>query len=190
MIMTTALSLLGGARAAVSALFSIVARHPWQCALVAALALAWIQYSGKQRALDQRDKARQAMAEMVMAQDAAKEAQDRVNREWQAKSERLAKEADNAKDTLDRYRTAADRFASGNSLRKVCGGATGVARPAPEDGAPENRDEPGADAGMVVVARNDFDIFVENSLRLKLVQEWGDSLIREGMAVPAYGEVR
>lgn len=98
----------------------------------------------------------------------------------------LAEEADDAKDTLDRLRDAADRFAARNSLRScgaAVGGPSGGSGAASEGGPAGDRDGSGADA--VVLTRPEFDELVGNSLRLERVRQWGQSLVTEGLAIPA-----
>lgn len=76
---------------------------------------------------------------------------------------------------VDRGSSFADRM----RLDKVCRRDT----PAPTKDIPAPVDNgPGPDA--VVLERKDFDVFVENTARLKAVHEWGEGQIRDGLAVP------
>lgn len=124
----------------------------------------------------------QTVAELKAAAVAAEREQKRVNDENQQRQLELARRADNAEDTLDRLRTAADRFADANSVRRVCGGRTRQPGTTPEDRPAPDRDGPGTDA--VLLTRPEYDEFVSNTLRLERVRQWGQSLIDEGLAIP------
>lgn len=56
------LSAFGWLKQALGALLGVIGRYPLQCALIAALALSWWQWSGKQDALADRDAARRDVA--------------------------------------------------------------------------------------------------------------------------------
>lgn len=85
-----------------------------------------------------------------------------------------AEKTDNEYQTaLARAQRASDAYAA-RMRAKASGGAPGrTPSPAPRDG-PESPDRPCADA--VVVTRDDFDILVENSVRLEAAHEWAKTL--------------
>lgn len=167
---------------AFSALLGLARRYPLQAALVVALcACGWLWHGNnvRDRKIAQRDA---QIAEMLDAQKAATAAQVAMNKAWQDKTAQLAKEADNARQ--DALRSSAARFADSRRVRAYCGSPGETTSAIPNSPSPD-RDGPGADA--VVLTRNEYDQFVENSLRLERVRQWGDSLIKEGLAVPEVG---
>jgi hypothetical protein len=131
----------------------------------------------------QRDEARATVAEMKAAQVLATAAQIELNRQVQAKSREIARVHDEATQALADARARAARYADAHVVRFRPSPAR-KADPAGTDGPAEDHNGPGADAEMVAVARNEFDQLVENSLRLKKVQEWGDELIERKLAIP------
>lgn len=100
----------------------------------------------------------------------------------------LARSADNANAENDRLRSAAGRFADARRVRSglACRPPGGAAAPAEDRPAPD-RDGPGRDPvgdGAVVLTRPEYDQFVANTLRLERVRLWGESLIRQDLAIP------
>lgn len=57
-------------------------------------------------------------------------------------------------------------------------------RPPEADPAPRDN-EPTQDAEFIAVSRNDFEIYVENSLKIQTIHEWGNELLERKLAVPA-----
>ena len=114
--------------------------------------------------------------------EAAKAKAERARIETENRYALLAAKADADSAALDRLRSASRSFAMSRSLRAYCGNAPG-GTPAPGQGGPAPSDTgPGADA--VVVTRPEYEQFVANSIRLEQVRQWGESLVREGLAVP------
>lgn len=95
-----------------------------------------------------------------------------------------AEEADNDYQTmLARARRAADAYAQRMRAQVARGASGNPASPAPGN-SPEGPDGPRADA--VVVGRDDFDILVENSVRLKAAHDWAKTLNVEPIPDPAF----
>jgi hypothetical protein len=132
---------------------------------------------------DQRDKARATVAQMKAAQVLATAAQNELNRKIQAQSREIARAHDETTQALADARVRAARYAAAHVVR-FRASPTGQADSARADGSSPDHNRPGADAEMVALARNEFDQLVENSLRLKRVQEWGDELILKKLAIP------
>lgn len=131
----------------------------------------------------QRDEARATIAEMKTAQVLATAAQIELHKQVQAQSREIARAKDEATQALADARARAARYADAHVVR-FRPSPTRKANPAGADGPAEDHNGPGADAEMVAVTRPEFDILVENSLRLKRVQEWGDELIEQKLAIP------
>lgn len=170
--------LLGGATIAI-ALYAGLASYKWshwkQIAGVLRIDLEEVRQLRKQdRAnYENAQAAAQALAEAEKAKDAA---------QYQT----IAERTDNAQEAAQR-RAAANRYAIANRVRKGTAAAQGAASGASgagAGGAAKGGDGAGADAG-VVVSRTDFDTLVENTIRLKQVHQWGNSLIDAGLAVKA-----
>ena len=165
--------------------------------LLAALAFAWNSRSGwKQAAGSWRETAvswRTAFATQKAA-FAAAEAAARAKAEAQkirteSRFRTLAERADHADEEIADLRAAAARFAGANRLRAPAraaeAGAGRTAAAAQGDAAPSDR-RSGDDA--IVVPRGDFDVLVENTIRLKQAHDWGESLIAEGLATKPEGD--
>ena len=98
----------------------------------------------------------------------------------------LSRQADYAENQVADLRAAADRF--GRLRAGAARGAPGRS-PATAPGYPaQDRDRPGTDA--VVLTKPEYEILVENTLRLERVKRWGDALIMEKLALPeaAFGQ--
>jgi hypothetical protein len=105
----------------------------------------------------------------------------------QSRFDTLAERADNADAEIQDLRSAANRFASANSVRARAGAAQGAAGRTAAIGkgdAASRSDGPGSDTD-VVVPRADFDTLVDNTVRLRQVHAWGEDLIAEGLAAKA-----
>lgn len=128
-------------------------------------------------------KAQQSAYEAAQAASAAKFEAQRIKTESTYRI--LAERADNASQDAQDMRAAADRFARRmRAQTRTAGGATGGTSPGAEGGTAESGDGASADAS-VVVPRADFDTLVDNTIRLKAVQKWGDELIAADLAVKA-----
>ena len=123
-----------------------------------------------------------AAAAQRRAYDAASAANARAlaaqNQAWEAKSTKLAKDADNAETEL-RARAGALNVAYADRMRadKVCIG------PAPGPGQTDLAKggiRPGSDA--VLVGRADYNILTGNTLRLQAVHDWAAALVKDGLA--------
>lgn len=109
--------------------------------------------------------------------DLARAERDRA--QAQADYDDAARRADRAEADLNDMRDRATRYANRMriTVRQGEPGAPGTDHPA------EDRDGPGEATEFIAVARNDFDILVENSLRLEKVFRWGQDLIDRKRAV-------
>jgi hypothetical protein len=104
-----------------------------------------------------------------------------VEASYRAKAERTD---DDYQTALSRAQRASDAYAR-RMRAQVSGGASGsTPASSPSDG-PEGPDRSGSDA--VVVTRDDFDILVENSVRLEAAHQWAKTLA-EPIPDPAFGQ--
>jgi len=171
--MMWALSLLGIARKALQAVFSLARAYPLQAALIASLCLAGWFWRGEQRwhreALSAQATIQQIKAAQVEAlRNAmiAKAAQEQI---YATK----AKEADHAKDELQaRVDVAASRYADTHRVRVASGCVTSGTSATAEVIIPEGADRSGEAADMVAVSRDDFDTMNENTARLVAAHDW------------------
>lgn len=91
-----------------------------------------------------------------------------------------ARRADRAKADLDDMRSRARNYATRMRIKV----RQGELADTPADSPAEDRNGPGEATEFIAVTRNDFDILVENSLRLEGVWRWGQDLIDRQRAVP------
>jgi len=166
-------------------------------ALALALALwsraSWREEAGKwkktagvwEMAFDTQKSAYQAAQAAARAKAEAQKAKDEV------RYRELAERADHVDQQIADLRAASQRYAQSHSLRNIkartADGAAGRAGSSGSSGAASGGDRPGADTD-VVVPRADFDKLVDNTIRLKQVNEWGQSLIADGKAVALEGD--
>jgi hypothetical protein len=178
------LVLLGRLRALASAALALGVRHPWPCACAVLLALAWWQWSGKEQALGQRDKARVALAtektsreaeragwrRQVAAARAARAAAER-------KSQEIASDAQSTRNALAADNAGLRAFIA---ARRVRSGGAVAARPADDLGAPVPADAP----EPTLVATDEADLVACDSyfVDLTAAYEWAQGLIRAGLA--------
>lgn len=122
----------------------------------------------------------QDIVDMRDASDANLAAQIAQSRAVEEKAAALAKDSQTHETEMrNQLAAAGDAYARANSLRARtthCG-APGASR---EDQPPSGGDGSGADA--VVLDRQDYDVLVGNTARLKAVNDWGKSLIDAGLA--------
>ena len=168
---------------AATALFGVIGRYPWQAACVALLAVSALLWRGKANALDERDAARAETANLIARSEENLAAAKAQVKAYEAKYSKLAKDnADAEKIIRTVYVDRSDRNADRMRFDKVCGSNPAAApkdQPAPFDNGP------GPEA--VVVGRTDYDILVENTIRLEAAHQWGQSLIKDGLALPEVG---
>lgn len=81
---------------------------------------------------------------------------------------------------------ASDAYVARMRAEAARGASGRPAAPAPSDG-PESPDRPGSDAELVAVTRDDFEIMVENSVRLKAAHDWTKTLNVGPAPDPAFG---
>lgn len=173
----------------------LLARH-WRligsALILAALVAATLHYrhdarSWREVATTWRTAFHSQKAAYVSAQAAARDKAEAQRIREQSRFDTLAERADSNERQIDELRTAAADYARRNSLRTRTAAAQGAAgRTGAErkGDAAESGDGAGGDAA-VVVGRADFDRLVENTVRLKQVHDWGEDLLREGLAQKA-----
>lgn len=103
------------------------------------------------------------------AQEAKRVADAKAAKQKELSDERLSQER-------SRYRALAARYAAANRVRSKAGapdqrGASGADLPVTASSA-QSPDRAGADAEFLAVSRSDFDIMVDNTVRLKEAVEW------------------
>lgn len=114
----------------------------------------------------------------------------RVITEAEEKRDAALTRADNLAKEIDRDRAALEAGPRANAdayrRRMQCTPARPATStsPAETDTAPEGGDGPGVPPEYIAVSRNDFDILVENSLRLEAVKRWGDKMVQDKLAIP------
>lgn len=115
------------------------------------------------------------------ARKLALEDKQRDLRSYKAYQERV----DNAEQELTHYRALAERYARANRVRKpsagTAGGNAGATGPA-SAGDLASGDNRSGGATDVVISRPDFDTLVDNSIRLKSANKWGNDLVAAGLA--------
>lgn len=94
-------------------------------------------------------------------------------------------------ETLDEMRgearAAADRYAAGHRLRpQATGPACGGPAAAPTGGDPGEPERPGAGAELLAISQRDFDILVENTVRLEAAHAWAKTLSTD-VPAPEFG---
>ena len=175
---------------ALGAVFSFARRFPWQAAVIALCALLAWQTHGKGNALDERDAAiagRKAdRLAYIDAQGVAEAKAIAVLIATETRYKDIAHAADiRASQTLADARTAAERYADSHRVRgqAACRPPGGTIAPGLPDPAPDDNG-PGAAADMVAVSREDFDKLTTAAVRAAVNHEWGEALIRDGLALP------
>jgi hypothetical protein len=182
---------LGGAMkrllSGLTALLGIARQHPWQTALaiaLCALAWTWRGWSREEAAhLADNAKHKAELARIEQASAANLAAQIAQVKAVEAKSAAIAKDNANAETQIrtvyvDRGRANAERM----RFDKVCSSA--ASGPAQDNPAPVDHG-PGPEA--IVLERRDYDILIENTARLEAVHQWGDTMVKEGLAIPEVG---
>lgn len=168
--------------------FGFIARYPWQAAVLAlCVACAW-QAAGKHRlASDNKALATRIIAqkaEFVAASEAAKAKAEAQRIATENRYRTLAQETDHeAQTALVDARSRANTYARRMSAKTLCVPSSGSTTPA-DGGGPKGGDRSGADA--VILSRHDFDVMVENSVRLKAVHDWALTLNVEPIPSPAF----
>lgn len=188
------LQLLGAGKSLVGKAFAWVTKSTTHILIVAIVAVAvwgWLGHRSAakwHRVADSTEIARKAdRREYQAAQKEAEAAQIAANKATEARYSAIAKEADNDYQTaLNDARGLAGAYASRMRVTAACRPAR-VAGAAAQDGAPEDRDGPGEDTDLIAVTRDDFTTLTDNTIRLQAVHDWGQSLIKDGLALPEVG---
>jgi len=169
---------------AFSALWGATCKYPLQVALIACLCACgwlWRGWSREEAAhLADNAKHKAELARIEQASDANLAAQIAQVKAVEAKSAAIAKDNANAETQIrtvyvDRGRANAERM----RFDKVCSSA--ASSPAQDNPAPVDHG-PGPEA--IVLERRDYDILIENTARLEAVHQWGDAMVKEGLALP------
>lgn len=162
---------------------ALLKRHRSLFAIIPLIALLGLSHCSDKRHTRQRDEARATVAQMEVASVAARNAQVAANLAVEASYKAKAEETDHAYQIeLARARDASGRYADSHRVRAYCPGSANAAGSASQGDTAPRRDRSSDDA--VVVARNDFELMVANSIRLQAVHDWGEALVKEGVALP------
>lgn len=172
-------------------MMALYAVRYWKYAAIGVLAIllafawhrgnSWKETAGVwHTAFDTQKSAYEAAQSAARAQAEAQVVKDH------SRYETLAERADNAEKEISGLRAAADRYARANRVRRpqASGGAAGGTSGTGAGDSAQGGDGAGAPTD-VVVSRPDFDQLVGNTIRLKQVHDWGDTLVAEGLAVKA-----
>lgn len=161
--------------------------------LLFAVAALWLRGNHYRNARDQWRNTANGQVEAVRNASAAAAVQAEAARlETERRSAAHARKADHEETpAIDDLRNAADRFAAANRLRPQTNRSVPGSATAPATNSPAtNSDRPGdnplegrTDGEAVLVPRQRYDEFVDNTLRLKRVRNWGEGLITDGLAV-------
>lgn len=153
-------------REAATALFGVVARHPWQAALIASLCLsAWLWWG--------RNEARDQLAQRIAAEKSAAGAQKRVNDAAQAHYTEKANEADTKHEAMVAEAfDATQRFIDRHRVQPADRACKAPA-PASGDSAPVHVEVP---AAGVVVAEADVQRCAAWQAYGVAANEWAQSL--------------
>lgn len=188
------LQLLGAGKSLVSKAFAWVTKSATHILIVAIVAVAvwgWLGHRSAakwHRVADSTEIARKAdRREYHAAQKEAEAAQIAANLVTEAATARKARKADNDYQTaLNDARGLAGAYASRMRVTAACRPAR-VAGAAAEDGAPEDRDGTSDGPDLIAVSREDFTTLTDNTIRLQAVHDWGQSLVKDGLALPEVG---
>ena len=188
------LQLLGAGKSLAGKAFAWVTKSTVHILIVALVAVAvwgWLGHRSAakwHRVADSTEIARKAdRREYHAAQKEAEAAQIAANLATEDHYGAIAEEADNAYQTaLNDARGLAGAYASRMRVTAACRPAR-VAGAAAEDGAPEDRDGTSGGPDMVAVSREDFTTLTDNTIRLQAVHDWGQSLVKDGLALPEVG---
>lgn len=122
------------------------------------------------------------ISNMKLASEAARQAQIALNQATEAAYKAESERTDHAYQvSLNDARNRYNGYATANRVRAYCEGGTGQANSAAQGDLAQGGDGAGADA--ILLSPADFQILNENTLRLKAVNEWGQRLIEQGLAV-------
>lgn len=165
------------------AAIALFKRYRWliiAAPLCLALAVQTWRLSGVKRSLTD---ARATIVQMETASKAARQAQIALNQATEAAYKAEAERTDHAhtlalNDALRRSAAYADR----NRLHAHCSGSSGPGAAAAGSASEGGH---GTSSDALVVTRSDFDTLNANTVRLKAINEWGQRLIEQGLAVPS-----
>lgn len=188
------LQLLGAGKSLVGKAFAWgtkSATHILIVALVAATVWGWLGHRSAakwHRVADSTEIARKAdRREYRAAQVQAEAAQIAANLATEAATARKARKADyDYQAALNDARGLAGAYASRMRVTAACRPARVAGAPA-EDGPAPGGDGPGDGTDMVAVTREDFTTLTDNTIRLQAVHDWGQSLVKDGLAMPEVG---
>lgn len=148
--MTWLLLGLSWLRSAFSTLLGAVTRWPWQCALVAAVALSWWQWSGKREALEERDMARAQIAQIIAASEEAGRLAIAARAATELRYRNLANAIDKEHSAaLADARSDTDAFIARNRVSKAAGCPSGTTAASSQGGSASIPAEVPADPVLV-----------------------------------------
>lgn len=163
-------------------------RHAAIVALLAALAVLWLQNSGLRSAVQKatwREAGwKQFAYDTGYASGKARAAQIAMNKavtDKQITIERLNRETSLIRNAA--IRDASSRYADNNRLSKVCPAYSSGADPAAQDRDPQGND--GVQAGAIVVSERDFNVSNDRTADAIRYEEWARALVAAGLAVEA-----
>ena len=186
--MSWALTILSLGKRGLSWLLGAIKAHPWQFALVAALALAWWQWSGKSEAIDQRDAAKASLATEKEGRKADRAEWDRkvaaakaVTAAAERKSQEIAHNAQQTHDTLLADNAGLRSYIAAHRLRP--GQSAGSPAGASQDHGAAVSDDATAGA-LVAVSEADLAACDASFVYAQSAYQWAQGLIIEGLATP------
>lgn len=182
---------LGWLRKAARAAMGLVTAYPWQCAVVASLAIVWWQHAGKIDAIEQRDKIKAVLKAERIAMDAERGEWRRQVQQARDVAEKARRDGMEAAEDADRTykRLASDNrglrdFIARNRL------LPGPQAPASPAGSGDGPGVPADAASDAIVATTQRDLEVCDDLYAYAfgAHEWAVDLRAKGLAVPAFGD--
>ncbi|WP_395393025.1 hypothetical protein WBP07_17820 [Novosphingobium sp. BL-8A] len=163
-------------------LLDIAKRYPWQFALVAALALAWWQWSGKRDALAERDTARTTLASDRAEWNRNVAAAKAATAAAEQKSQEIAHDAQESHDALLADNAGLRDYIAAHRVRSETGSAPTSSSTAQDNGSAVPV-EP-ATGSLVAVTEADLGVCDADYAYARSAYEWAQGLISKDLAVP------
>lgn len=178
----TIASVLAGGRKALAGAWSIVAKYPWQFALLAALAFAWWQWSGKRDAIAERDSARATLATDRAEWNRNVAAAKAATAEAERKSQEIAHDAQTTHDALLADNAGLRDYIAAHRVRSEAGSAPASTGATQDHGSPVPV-EPAA-SSLVAVTEADLGACDADYAYARSAYEWAQGLIAKDLAAP------
>lgn len=162
----------------------------WRHILIAIVSLfaayQWVEAGKYQRAhgkaVASLERANKTIADMTAASEAAKAAQIAMNETVKVEYETKARQSNEKhKANLVAIRSAANDYATGNRLSKVCPNFTTSSDTTTKDSATQG--DGGLSGDAVILARGDYDRLNVLAAERQRDAEWARGLIAKGLAV-------